>query len=84
MSLCTSDVDVDQIEEGLKQWPADSDLHMFDVGYEYFSSHSSAHPLTEVTHPMSMAAVTQPHLMNGANTVVSLNDPNRLADPSEQ
>eukprot|EP00210_Caulerpa_lentillifera_P002070 g1985.t1 len=30
--LCTSEIEVSQIEEGLKQWPVDTDLHLFDFG----------------------------------------------------
>eukprot|EP00210_Caulerpa_lentillifera_P000873 g844.t1 len=35
--LCTSDVNLNQIEEGLKQWPADADLHCFDFGLDLFT-----------------------------------------------
>jgi len=45
VSLCTSDINVNHIEEGLKQWPADNDLHMFDLGFDPFPNNTSPMPL---------------------------------------
>lgn len=40
MHLCTSEINLNQIEEGLKQWPADVDLHCFDFGLDWLSPHN--------------------------------------------
>lgn len=41
VSLCTSEIDLNQIEDGLKQWPADNDLHLFDIGYDLYPCSTS-------------------------------------------
>lgn len=38
--MCTSNFDFNQLEEGLKQWPADVDLHSFDLGLDLLQDRS--------------------------------------------
>jgi len=55
--LCTSEINVDQIEEGLKQWPADNDLHMFDLGFDLFPSNTAPMPIDAANN---LCALSEP------------------------
>lgn len=48
MHLCTSNVDFNQLEEGLKQWPADVDLHSFDLGLDLLQGGSDDHQIAAI------------------------------------
>lgn len=59
MSLCTSDVDVHQIEEGLKQWPADNDLHLFDFAFDLYPSMTASMPVNSMNNISALSQSLQ-------------------------